>query len=74
MVKMTIYLPPDLKAVVTRSAKERGTSEAEVIRDSIRTALVSEHPRPRGALFASGVQIARKTDEYLRASATADRR
>jgi hypothetical protein len=44
---------------------ERGLSEAEVIRDSIRSAVGDERPRPHGALFASGAPIARQADDHL---------
>jgi len=66
MDKTTIYLPPDLRAAIKRTARRRGVSEAEVIRDSIRHAVGGERPRPRGALFASGAPIARHADEHLR--------
>jgi hypothetical protein len=36
-----------------------------VIRDSIRSAVGAERPRPRGSLFASGAPIARQADEHL---------
>lgn len=66
MDKTTIYLPPELKAAIKRVARQRGASEAEVIRDAIRDALGGERPRPRGGLFASGAPIAREADAYLR--------
>lgn len=65
MDKTTIYLPRELKAAIMRAARRRGTSEAEVIRDSIRTAVGTERPRPRGGLFASGDPIARQADDHL---------
>ena len=39
--------------------------EAEVIRESIRSAVGDERPRPHGALFASGAPIARQADDHL---------
>jgi Arc/MetJ-type ribon-helix-helix transcriptional regulator len=36
MEKTTVYLPDELKAAVRRTAQQRGVSEAEVIRESIR--------------------------------------
>ena len=36
MEKTTLYLPPELKAAIKRVASERGVSEAEVIRESLR--------------------------------------
>jgi hypothetical protein len=65
MDKTTIYLPADLKSAVKRAARRRGISEAEVIRDSIRSAVGGERPRPRGGLFASGAPIAREADAHL---------
>jgi hypothetical protein len=65
MDKTTIYLPTELKSAIKRVARQRGVSEAEVIRDSIRDAVGDDRPRPRGGLFASGVPIAREADEHL---------
>jgi hypothetical protein len=63
--KTTIYLPAHLKAAIKRVARRRGISEAEVIRDSIRSAVLDDRPRPRGGLFASGAPIARDADDHL---------
>lgn len=65
MTKTTLYLPDDLKAAVKRAASERGISEAEVIRESLRSTVGSWRPRPHGGLFASGAPIARQADEHL---------
>lgn len=65
MDKTTIYLPAELKAAIKRVARQRGVSEAEVIRDSIRTAVGNARPQARGGLFASGAPIAREADEHL---------
>lgn len=65
MEKTTLYLPADLKAAVTRTARERGVSEAEVIRDALRTTVGGQRPRPRAGLFASGAPIARQVDAHL---------
>ncbi|HET7388650.1 MAG TPA: CopG family transcriptional regulator [Nocardioidaceae bacterium] len=66
MDKTTVYLPDDLKAAVKRAAADRGISEAEVIRQSIRQVVESgQRPRPTGALFSSGRPIARRADELL---------
>jgi hypothetical protein len=64
--KTTIYLPADLKSAIRQTARLRGVSEAEVIRDSNRRAVGGERPHPRGGLFASGAPIARAADEHLR--------
>lgn len=65
MDKTTIYLPTELKSAIKRVARQRGVSEAEVIRDSIRDAVGDDRPRPQGGLFASGAPIAREADEHL---------
>lgn len=66
MEKTTVYLSIELKTSLKRVARQRGVSEAEVIRDAIRMAVGGDHPRPRGGLFASGAPIARAADEHLR--------
>jgi len=63
--KTTIYLPDDLKAAVKRAAAQRGISEAEVIRESIRTTVGGVKPRPRGGLYSGPEPIARRVDELL---------
>ena len=40
MVKTTIYLPDELHHEVKQAAKERGTSEAELIRTAVRHELL----------------------------------
>jgi metal-responsive CopG/Arc/MetJ family transcriptional regulator len=65
MDKTTIYLPDELKAAVKRVARQRGISEAEVIRESIRTAVGGDRPKPRGGLYSGAEPIARRADEYL---------
>ena len=65
MEKTTLYLPEDLKVAVKRAAAERGVSEAEIIRESIRASVGRVRPRPRGGLYASGQPIACKADEML---------
>jgi Ribbon-helix-helix protein, copG family len=63
--KTTLYLPEDLKAAVKRAATERGISEAEVIRESIRLSVGGVRPRPRGGLYSSRRPIARRAEEML---------
>jgi len=65
MEKTTVYLPEELKRAVKRVAARRGVSEAEVIRESIRSAVGGARPRPRGGLFASGDPVARDVGEHL---------
>ena len=63
--KTTLYLPEDLKMAVKRAAAERGVSEAEIIRESIRVSVGGARPCPRGALYSSGKPIAREAEEML---------
>lgn len=65
MEKTTIYLPAELKAAVKHASQQRGISEAEVIRESIRAAVATNRPRPRGGLYTSREPIARRADELL---------
>jgi hypothetical protein len=65
MEKTTLYLPEDLKSAVKRAAAERGVSEAEIIRQSIRVSVGGVRPRARGALYSSGQPIARDAEELL---------
>ena len=65
MEKTTLYLPEDLKAAVKRVAAERGVSEAEIIRESIRVSVGGVRPRPCGALYSSEQPIARDAQEML---------
>ena len=65
--KTTVYLPDDLKKDLERVAATRGCSEAELIREAIRTlALGSAAPRPRVPLFKSGKPgLAERVDQAL---------
>jgi len=63
--KTTLYLPEELKVAVKRAAAERGVSEAEIIRESIRMSVGCVRPRPRGGLYSSGRPIARDAEEML---------
>lgn len=65
MEKTTIYLPADLMAAVKRVSQLRKSSEAEVIRASIRAAVGGERPRPRGGIVSSPEPIAERADELL---------
>ena len=57
MVKTTIYLPDELRQGIKQAAKERGTSEAELIRTAVRHELLGapadqqERARRRGRLL-----------------------
>jgi hypothetical protein len=61
-IKTTIYLPVELKAGVEREAKRRGTSEAEVIRAAISSAV--GRPRPIPGIFRAPIS-ASDVDELL---------
>ena len=63
--KTTRYLTEDLKMAVKRAAAERGVSEAEIIRESIRVSVGRGRPRPRGGLYSSRQPIARDAEEML---------
>jgi hypothetical protein len=63
--KTTVYLPEDLKAAVKRAAQQRGVSEAEVIRESIRAGVGDVKPEPKGGLYSGSEPIARRADELL---------
>lgn len=60
--KTTVYLPDDLKELITREAQRRGVAEAEVIRTTLAEGL--RRPKPKGGLFA-GPPIADRVDELL---------
>lgn len=64
MDKTTVYLPDELKAAVKRAARQRGVSEAQVIRESIRAAVGGAAAAARG-LYAGSEPIARRVDELL---------
>jgi hypothetical protein len=66
MEKTTVYLSVELKTALRRVARERGVSEAEVIRDSIRRTVSGARPRPRPGLYAGTQPIARDADSHLR--------
>jgi Ribbon-helix-helix protein, copG family len=66
MEKTTVYLPADLKAGIKRLAKLRNVSEAEVIRDSIRTAVKAERPKPTPGILRDAEPISHRVDELLK--------
>jgi hypothetical protein len=65
MEKTTVYLSLELKRAIKRVATHRGVSEAEVVRDAIRSSVGAARPRPRGGLYDSGESIADEVDRYL---------
>jgi len=67
MHKTTVYLPESLKHELERVAAARGVSEAELIREAVRTlAREAAAPQPRLPLFKSGKRgLAERVDEAL---------
>jgi Ribbon-helix-helix protein, copG family len=67
MTKTTVYLPPELKRALTRLARERRCSEAELLREAVsRLAGEAQAPVPRLPLFRStGPSIAEDVDRAL---------
>jgi Arc/MetJ-type ribon-helix-helix transcriptional regulator len=67
MQKTTVYLPPELKRALTRIARQRQCSEAEVLRDAVaRLAGETGAPAPRLPLFrGAGPSIAEDVDRAL---------
>lgn len=67
MDKTTVYLPSELKHALTVTAKRRGVSEAELIREGVAlVTAVEKPPKPRLPLFSSGQPgLAERFDELL---------
>ncbi len=67
MQKTTVYLPGDLKRALGRVAAARGCSEAELIREAVRSlAREAVLSRPRLPLFKSGKRrLAEQVDRAL---------
>jgi plasmid stability protein len=67
MQKTTVYLPDELKRALSRAAARRGVSEAELIREALRSITRdAEPPKPRLPLFESGLpDLAVRADEAL---------
>lgn len=65
MDKTTVYLTKEMKKRLRARARERGVSEARLIREGLEVVLA---PRPRFPLFASGGALsltAEQIDEIL---------
>jgi hypothetical protein len=67
MTKTTVYLPVDLKRALARLARQRGASEAELLREAVaRLTGEAAAPAPRLPLFkAKGPSIAGDIDRAL---------
>ena len=68
MKKTTVYLPDELKAALERTAAAQGRSEAELIREAVRSLTQAmAPPRPKLPLFSGGdPTLAERFDEELR--------
>lgn len=67
MVRTTVYLPEELKDELARAASRSGRSEAELIREGVRSVVEAQRTvRPRIPLFTSSDStIAEHAEEYL---------
>jgi hypothetical protein len=67
MTKTTVYLPSELKRALTRAARQRGCSEAELLREAVqRITGEAGAPPPKLPLFrATGPSIAEDIDAAL---------
>ena len=67
MTKTTVYLPTELKRALTRLARQRQCSEAELLREAVsRLAAETAAPVPKLPLFRStGPSIAEDVDRAL---------
>ena len=69
MRKTTVYLPDDLKAALERLAESEQRSEAEIVREALRSAVADRgFPSPRIPLSTKGLgdpAIAERADELL---------
>jgi hypothetical protein len=67
MTKTTVYLPLELKRALTRAARQRGCSEAELLREAVaRLTGEAAAPAPTLPLFrAKGRPIAEDVDRAL---------
>ena len=67
MTKTTVYLPAELKRALTKLARQRRCSEAELLREAVaRLAGEPDAPAPKLPLFrAAGPSIAEDVDRAL---------
>ncbi len=67
MLKTTVYLSPELKRMLSRVARQRRCSEAELLREAVaRLADEADSPFPKLPLFrSSGPSIAENVDRAL---------
>ncbi|MBI4728235.1 MAG: CopG family transcriptional regulator [Acidobacteria bacterium] len=68
MVKTTVYLQEELKRGLSRLARRRGRTEADLIREAVARLVENQRPnRPRLPLFSSSGEatLAERVDEAL---------
>lgn len=66
MIKTTVYLKDTTKRRLAALAKQRGVSEAQLVREGVERLVESEPRRPRLPLFSSGKPgLWEKPDEEL---------
>lgn len=67
MTKTTVYLPVELKRALSKLARQRGCSEAELLREAVaRLTREAAAPAPKLPLFrATGASIAEDVDSAL---------
>jgi hypothetical protein len=67
MTKTTVYLPVELKRALAKLARQRGCSEAELLREAVaRLTREADAPLPKLPLFRSaGASIAEDVDSAL---------
>lgn len=65
--KTTLYLPADLKRAVEEMAAARQASEAEIIREAIRSHTERNRPRPSTGYFAASELRGEQVDHELAA-------
>ncbi|MBB2893364.1 antitoxin [Flexivirga oryzae] len=65
MPKVTFDLPDDLKRAIEIEAQRQLLPEAEIIRQALRSVIMTDKPKPRGALFASSDAIGGRVDDLL---------
>ena len=76
MIKTTVYLEEDLVVELRRLAEARKRSQAELIRDALRTYVKREGRRSKrptpvglGAFASSRSDVGRKAEQILRSAA-----
>lgn len=67
MKKSSIYLEPELDHALARVAAERGVTKAEMIRQTLRSAVASSRPRITAIAVGSGPgDVAADIDRHLK--------